>query len=284
MAQNQRTASRRGPPPQEMSKPPPRLSWRRAWRRRFSPFPPPVSNHRSKLSRIRQQAPPRQRAALRRHAPPAGSGAAAGADGRVGSAAGAAGAAPTRSTPGAAPGRAAATSGRRTDCPIHEERASVQRGLPALPLDDDAAPRAAEAARGPWTRHRRLHPSAPPPGQPVQSGALAALRPPAPTHPTHTHSPATRDSLALHERRPRAGRPTWVAPLSCSRLPLPRGRPQLMRSMLLNGADPKERDQDIRDMVLPTALFTQAANAVAQAVQLKRTAGSFRNEAASEGG
>jgi len=57
-----------------------------------------------------------------------------------------------------------------------------------------------------------------------------------------------------------------------------------MRSMLLNGADPKERDQDIRDMVLPTALFTQAANAVAQAVQLKRTAGSFRNEAASEGG
>ena len=56
-----------------------------------------------------------------------------------------------------------------------------------------------------------------------------------------------------------------------------------MRGMLLNGMDPKERDQEIRNLMMPTALFQQTANAVAQAMALKATAGSFtfRNEAAS---
>ena len=54
-----------------------------------------------------------------------------------------------------------------------------------------------------------------------------------------------------------------------------------MRGMLLNGMDPKERDQEIRNLMMPTALFQQTANAVAQAMALKETAGSFRNEAAS---
>ena len=40
----------------------------------------------------------------------------------------------------------------------------------------------------------------------------------------------------------------------------------LMRSMMMNGQDPRERDQLIRDMMLPTALFVQGANAISQAM------------------
>ena len=42
----------------------------------------------------------------------------------------------------------------------------------------------------------------------------------------------------------------------------------LMRSMMMNGQDPRERDQLIRDMMLPTALFVQGANAISQAAGL----------------
>ena len=54
-----------------------------------------------------------------------------------------------------------------------------------------------------------------------------------------------------------------------------------MRGMLLNGMDPKERDQEIRNLMMPTALFQQTANAVAQAMA-PRTMAAVRTTAATQ--